>query len=130
MILWSLCPFCVVLKVKNEHRLTLIRLFYSSIVVLILPRSKDITNFNFYDCIKGGKDSPSVISLNSLFCLYFCLSVCLLVYLSFKLSGLPSVCLSFFLPIFYRSKQNEMAALWDRLRQNKIEMLLFHLDLY
>ena len=48
--------------------------------------------FCFYGCLRGGKDSTSVISLNSLF-------ICLYVLLSVYLSDYPCVCLSFCLSV-------------------------------
>merc|ERR1711973_414346 len=76
-----------------------IRLFYSGDMALILPRKKDIAHFVFYDCIKGGKDYPSMIS--QLSALNF--SVC---FFSLSMSVFFSFCMSAFffcLLLFYLS---------------------------
>merc|ERR1711973_175979 len=94
-----------------------IRLFYSGDMALILPRKKDIAHFVFYDCIKGGKDYPSMISqlsaLNFSTCFFslsmsvFFLFVCLFfdffssVFFSFIFFLFSFIFFNFFLLFFF-----------------------------
>ena len=87
---------CEILKAKI--RLFLLR--YNGIDLALIKRYHSF--YFFYDCIEGGKDSPSMISLNSVYMsvllsagLSDCLSSCLLVLLFFC----PYACLSIFMSV-------------------------------